>query len=102
MVPGVHEDLTTTRVLAMDYVDGEPLDSLAEAGVSQDVGNSVGALLQHLMFRELFEFRTMQSDPNFANYLYQPETAGSYCWTSARRSVSRKNSSAAMPRSPVR
>ena len=25
------------------------------------------------MFRELFEFRTMQSDPNFANYLYRPE-----------------------------
>jgi len=24
------------------------------------------------LFRELFEFRTMQSDPNFANYLYQP------------------------------
>jgi predicted unusual protein kinase regulating ubiquinone biosynthesis (AarF/ABC1/UbiB family) len=25
------------------------------------------------MFRELFEFRTMQTDPNFANYLYRPE-----------------------------
>jgi aarF domain-containing kinase len=38
------------------------------------VKNSVGALLQQLMFRELFEFRTMQSDPNFANYLYQWES----------------------------
>ena len=27
------------------------------------------------MFRELFEFRVMQTDPNFANYLYQPSTA---------------------------
>ena len=24
------------------------------------------------LFRELFEFRVMQTDPNFANYLYQP------------------------------
>ncbi len=74
VVPGVHDDLTTKRILAMDYIDGEPLESLAKDGVPQAVKNSVGALLQHLMFRELFEFRTMQSDPNFANYLYQPET----------------------------
>ena len=74
VVPGVHDDLTTRRILAMDYIDGVPLESLGEEGVDQELKNSVGALLQHLMFRELFEFRTMQSDPNFANYLYQPET----------------------------
>ncbi len=74
VVPGVHEDLTTKRVLAMDYIDGVPLESLAEDGVAQELKDGVGALLQQLMFRELFEFRTMQSDPNFANYLYQPET----------------------------
>ena len=74
VVPGVHDDLTTKRILAMDYVEGVPLESLGEDGVAQEMKNSVGALLQHLMFRELLEFRTMQSDPNFANYLYQPET----------------------------
>jgi predicted unusual protein kinase regulating ubiquinone biosynthesis (AarF/ABC1/UbiB family) len=26
------------------------------------------------VFRELFEFRVMQTDPNFANYLFQPDT----------------------------
>jgi predicted unusual protein kinase regulating ubiquinone biosynthesis (AarF/ABC1/UbiB family) len=26
------------------------------------------------MFRELFEFHVMQTDPNFANYLFQPES----------------------------
>jgi predicted unusual protein kinase regulating ubiquinone biosynthesis (AarF/ABC1/UbiB family) len=66
--------MTTKRVLAMDYVDGLPLESISADDVSQELKNGVGALLQHLMFRELFEFRTMQSDPNFANYLYQPET----------------------------
>jgi len=74
VVPGVHDDLTTKHILAMDYVEGEPLESLGEPGVAQALKNNAGALLQHLMFRELFEFRTMQSDPNFANYLYQPET----------------------------
>lgn len=74
VVPRVHADLTTKRILAMDYIDGEPLASLGKEDVPQEVKDNVGALLQHLMFRELFEFRTMQSDPNFANYLYQPDT----------------------------
>lgn len=73
LVPRVHDDLTTKRVLAMDYVSGAALESLGEAGVGQKRRNQVGALLEHLVFRELFEFRTMQSDPNFANYLYRPQ-----------------------------
>ena len=73
VVPKVHDDMTTTRILAMDYVEGVALESLAGEGVTQALKDSVGSLLERLMFRELFEFRTMQSDPNFANYLYQPE-----------------------------
>ena len=74
IVPKVHDDMTTTRILAMDYVEGMPLETLGEEGVTQELKDSVGSLLEHLMFRELFEFRTMQTDPNFGNYLYQPET----------------------------
>ncbi len=71
-VPRVHWDLTTPRVMAMDFVEGEPLDVLADAPQSRR--DTVGALLERLLFRELFEFRVMQTDPNFANYLYQPES----------------------------
>jgi predicted unusual protein kinase regulating ubiquinone biosynthesis (AarF/ABC1/UbiB family) len=74
VVPRVHDDLTTRRILAMDFVEGAPLESLAQPGVPQKERDRCGTLLQGLLFRELFEFRTMQSDPNFANYLYQPET----------------------------
>jgi predicted unusual protein kinase regulating ubiquinone biosynthesis (AarF/ABC1/UbiB family) len=74
LLPRVHRDLTTARVLAMDYMQGEPLDTLAEPGVAQSTRDAIGTLLERLMFRELFEFRTMQTDPNFANYLWQPDT----------------------------
>ena len=74
LVPRVHHDFTTSRVLAMDYMTGEPLESLAQPGVAQSTRDAIGTLLEGLMFRELFEFRTMQTDPNFANYLWQPET----------------------------
>ncbi len=74
VVPRAHRDLTTARVLAMDYMEGEPLEALAADGVPQARRDAIGTLLERLMFRELFEFRVMQTDPNFANYLWQPAT----------------------------
>ena len=74
VVPRVHWDLTTTRVMAMDYAEGVPLEALAELDVPQARRDAVGTLLERLLFRELFEFRVMQTDPNFANYLYQPQS----------------------------
>lgn len=71
-VPRVHWDLTTPRIMAMDFMEGEPLESLSSA--PQAVREAAGATLERLLFRELFEFRVMQTDPNFANYLWQPET----------------------------
>jgi aarF domain-containing kinase len=74
VVPRVHWDLTTTRVMAMDYADGVPLETLSDLDLPQARRDAVGTVLERLLFRELFEFRVMQTDPNFANYLYQPDT----------------------------
>jgi len=72
VVPRVHDDLTTRQILAMDLLDGEPLDALAGPQHTQRERDRVGALLYRLLLRELFEFRFMQTDPNFANYLLLP------------------------------
>jgi predicted unusual protein kinase regulating ubiquinone biosynthesis (AarF/ABC1/UbiB family) len=74
VVPRVHRDLTTARVMAMDYVEGVPLETLPALEIPQAQRDAVGTLLERLLFRELFEFRVMQTDPNFANYLYQPDS----------------------------
>ena len=74
VVPRVDRSLTTRHVLAMDWVDGEPLESLASEAVPATRRNAVAGTLYELMFRELFEFRFMQTDPNIANYLYSPAT----------------------------
>jgi len=73
VVPRVHEDFTTARILAMDFVDGVPLEDLCNRA-SQAQRDRLGALLYRLVFRELFEFRFIQSDPNFANYMLLPAT----------------------------
>jgi predicted unusual protein kinase regulating ubiquinone biosynthesis (AarF/ABC1/UbiB family) len=74
VVPRVDRNLTTRHILAMDWIDGEPLESLASEAVPQSRRNAVARSLQELMFREVFEFRFVQTDPNMANYLYLPQT----------------------------
>lgn len=72
LVPEPVEDLLRPTVLPMDYLPGRPIDSLAEAPAEQR--NTVVRALLELVLRELFDFGHMQTDPNFANYRWQPET----------------------------
>jgi predicted unusual protein kinase regulating ubiquinone biosynthesis (AarF/ABC1/UbiB family) len=72
MVPGVDEELTRENILAMDFLEGEPIESLTSA--TQTTRDRVVELLLELLFRELFEFGMIQTDPNFANFLYNPRT----------------------------
>lgn len=71
-VPVLHADLTTKNVLAMSYVAGVPVESMASA--PQAERDRMVSLLVGLLFRELFEFGLMQTDPNFANYRYDPDS----------------------------
>lgn len=69
-VPGVHRDLTTDHILAMDFAEGVPVDRLAGAGFTRAERDRAAAALTRLAMRELFEFALVQTDPNFGNYLY--------------------------------
>ena len=76
VVPAVYEDLTAGHILAMERLRGFPLEEVCGAEYSQALRDRVGTALYRLLFRELFEFRFVQSDPNFANYLWLPEKQG--------------------------
>jgi predicted unusual protein kinase regulating ubiquinone biosynthesis (AarF/ABC1/UbiB family) len=53
----------------MDLLEGQPLASFFTASRSQHVRNQLGRDVYSLFFRELFDFRFMQTDPNPANFL---------------------------------
>ncbi len=73
-VPRVYRDLTRKRVLAMERSLALPIEELRAPDQLQEVRDAIGARLVDLMYRELFEFRFVQTDPNFANYLFEPDT----------------------------
>ncbi len=72
VVPSLDPDLSTSRVLAMTYLEGDPIESLETAPQTQR--DAVMKTLMAVVLRELFEFGVMQTDPNFANYRVQPTT----------------------------
>lgn len=67
-VPNVYKKVSSKHIIAMSYVDGITIDEIQS--LSQPLRNKIVSDLLVLFFEELFEFRQMQSDPNFANYLY--------------------------------
>jgi predicted unusual protein kinase regulating ubiquinone biosynthesis (AarF/ABC1/UbiB family) len=72
IVPELEAAFTTSRVLAMSFVEGKAVETLVDA--PQDTRDTAMAHLIELVLREIFEFGVMQTDPNFANYRWQPDT----------------------------
>ncbi|XP_007234587.3 atypical kinase COQ8B, mitochondrial [Astyanax mexicanus] len=70
-VPEVIDDLTTGRVITMELVHGIPLDSCVD--LDQETRNNICFRILQLCLRELFEFRFMQTDPNWSNFFYNAE-----------------------------
>jgi predicted unusual protein kinase regulating ubiquinone biosynthesis (AarF/ABC1/UbiB family) len=67
-VPLFHPKLSGKDVLVMSYIDGVAIETLVSA--PQAERDRIMTLMIDLVLRELFEFRLMQTDPNFANYRY--------------------------------
>jgi len=71
IVPAVADDLTTPHVLAMAFIDSQPIDALADH--PQATRDRALAQLVALTLQELFALGQMQTDPNFANYRLAPD-----------------------------
>lgn len=72
-VPLYFPELSSRNLLTMSYEEGVPVEALLEYPLSER--NRCAELLLSLLFRELFEFGRVQTDPNFANFMYDPKTS---------------------------
>jgi len=72
VVPTLDTQLSTPRVLAMTFIESDPIETLETA--PRAVRDLATQTLFRLVLRELFEFGVMQTDPNFANYRVERDT----------------------------
>ncbi len=72
VLPRVRPELSTQDILAMTRVGGLPIEQFSAA--SQEERDHIVNSLFHLLFIEVFELGWVQTDPNFANFRYDPDT----------------------------
>ncbi|MBA6252044.1 AarF/ABC1/UbiB kinase family protein [Colwellia sp. MB3u-55] len=72
IVPFVVDELTDKNILTMEYIEGSPITDISN--MSAGIVDLVCSQLMDLTYQELFTHKLMQSDPNFANFLYQSDT----------------------------
>ncbi|XP_038585126.1 atypical kinase COQ8A, mitochondrial-like isoform X2 [Micropterus salmoides] len=70
-VPDVIDELSSPHVLTTTLVPGFPLDQATD--LSQELRNEICEQILILCLRELFEFRYMQTDPNWSNFFFDPQ-----------------------------
>lgn len=69
-VPEYLAELSGPDILVMSFENGVAIESLVNS--SQVDRDRIMTQLVALLLRELFEFKLMQTDPNFANYKHDP------------------------------
>ena len=70
-VPKVYPRWSTSKCLAMEYVEGYAVTDSKIQNLSQERRNALAEAMLRLFFKEIFEWNTMQTDPNFGNYRIQ-------------------------------
>ncbi|CAG8564068.1 483_t:CDS:2 [Funneliformis caledonium] len=72
VVPKVVKEFTTRMVLTSEKMMGEPLTNAVN--YSQELRDQISEKVLRLCLRELFEFKFMQTDPNWTNFFYNVKT----------------------------
>ncbi len=69
IIPEVHPDLTSRRVLTASYVDGYKLAEILGPGVDQDLKDEIAVKYFKTVWRQVFELGALHTDPHPGNYL---------------------------------
>lgn len=69
VIPEPRPEFSSRRVLTMTYVEGYPLSDILAPGVDQEIKDWVAAKYFRVLWRQVFEFGVLHTDPHPGNYL---------------------------------
>jgi predicted unusual protein kinase regulating ubiquinone biosynthesis (AarF/ABC1/UbiB family) len=71
LVPRVYEELSTRRVLTMDYLDGVHIHAFLAGNPSQELRDHFGGLIYQAQSRLHYAGRLLYADPHPGNFLFR-------------------------------
>ncbi|KAF4509704.1 hypothetical protein G6O67_003847 [Ophiocordyceps sinensis] len=71
LAPDVHPEASGKQVLTMDFMEGVGVTRVQS--FTQEQRDWIGTHIMRLCLREITEFRFMQTDPNWTNFLYNAD-----------------------------
>jgi aarF domain-containing kinase len=69
-IPRVHKELSTSRILTMEFIEGKHLRDYLKTKPSQEERDARAERLLDLFFRQAFDFGLLHADPHPGNYLF--------------------------------
>lgn len=72
IVPTVVDELSSRGVITSEFIEGIPVDQCFD--MDQETRNKISRAVLELCLKELFIWNFMQTDPNWSNFMYNPET----------------------------
>lgn len=73
LVPRIHDELSTRRVLTMEYLDGVHLPAFLAGNPTRDERDHFGGLIVRAGSRLHYAGRLLYADPHPGNYLFQAD-----------------------------
>jgi predicted unusual protein kinase regulating ubiquinone biosynthesis (AarF/ABC1/UbiB family) len=77
LIPHVHPDFSSRRVLTMEFIDGYKLQDILAPGIDKELKDWVAIKYFQITWRQICEFGILHTDPHPGNYLvtYHPKLA---------------------------
>src|SRR5262249_37539076 len=68
-IPRVYRELSSDRVLTLEFLEGYPLQDIMAPGVDEGLKRWVAEKLFRMLWRQVLEFGVLHADPHPGNYL---------------------------------
>jgi predicted unusual protein kinase regulating ubiquinone biosynthesis (AarF/ABC1/UbiB family) len=79
IIPHVYKEFSGEKTIVLDYLDGVSVREVESLALSQEQRNELGVSLLQLFFKEIIDWKLMQTDPNPANF-FLVKAGDDYKW----------------------
>jgi predicted unusual protein kinase regulating ubiquinone biosynthesis (AarF/ABC1/UbiB family) len=71
--PNYYEDLSTDRIITMDWMDGKHLSEFVKQNTDQEISDALGQALWDFYMFQIHKLKKVHADPHPGNFLVSPK-----------------------------